>query len=127
MFDNSTYHPPGRLFEDLNNETPETLTYFVERVILKNKRLNLDHFNLICTNICHSFMSSVRPRSFESKLQLGLVVFFHRRFRSKRLILYKYFHLLVFASYNDTVVYEAAAVFHRPPYVLPPESGTLIQ
>ena len=24
-------------------------------------------------------------------------------------------------------MYEAAAVFHRPPHVLPPESGTLIQ
>ena len=86
VFDNSNYPPPGRMFEDLNNEIPESLTYFTERVILKNKRTNLDHLKLICTNICHSIMSAVRPRSFKSKLQLGLAVFFHRRFGSKSLI-----------------------------------------
>ncbi|CAH0556725.1 unnamed protein product [Brassicogethes aeneus] len=126
VFDNSNYPPPGRMFEDLNNEIPESLTYFVERVILKNKRSNLDHLKLKCTNICHSIMTAVRPRSFKSKLQLGLAVFFHRRFGSKRLIqIFSSFGLC--ASYNDTIMYEAAAVFHRPPHVLPPETGTLIQ
>ncbi|GBP81140.1 hypothetical protein EVAR_88238_1 [Eumeta japonica] len=127
VFDNSNYPPPSRMFEDLNNEIPESLTYLVERVILKNKRSNLDHLKLIiCTNICHCIMTAVRPRSFKSKLQLGLAVFFHRRFGSKRLIqIFSAFGLC--ASYNDTIMYEAAAVFHRPPHVLPPESGTLIQ
>jgi hypothetical protein len=31
------------------------------------------------------------------------------------------------ASYHDTVMYEAAAVFHRPPHVLPPETCTFVQ
>lgn len=114
------------MFEDLNNEIPESLTYFTERVILKNKRSNLDHLKLVCTNICHSIMTAVRPRSFKSKLKLGLAVFFHRRFGSKRLIqIFSSFGLC--ASYNDTIMYEAAAVFHRLPHVLPPERGTLIQ
>lgn len=126
VFDNSNYPPPGRMFEDLNNEIPESLTYFVERVILKNKRSSLDHLKLVCTNICHSLMTAVRPRSFKSKLQLGLAVFFHRKFGSKRLIqIFSSFGLC--ASYNETIMYEAAAVFHRPPHVLSPESGTLIQ
>lgn len=71
-------------------------------------------------------MVAVWPRSFKSKLQLGLSVFFHRRFGSKRLIqIFSSFGLC--ASYNDTIMYEATAVFHRPPHVLRPESGTLIQ
>lgn len=31
------------------------------------------------------------------------------------------------ASYNNTILYEAAAVFHRPPHILPPETGTFVQ
>lgn len=126
VFDNSYYPPPGRMFEDLNNDIPQSLTFFLEQMILKNKRSNFDHLKLVCTNICHSIMTAIRPRSFKSKLQLGLSVFFHRRFGSKRLIqILSSFGLC--ASYNDTLMYESAAVFHPLPHVLPPESGTLIQ
>lgn len=48
---------------------------FLKPVILKNILSNLDHLKLICTNISHSIMTVVRPRSFKSKLQLGLSVF----------------------------------------------------
>lgn len=75
-FDNTDYPPPGRMFEDLNSVVPESLTHFLELVIEKNKRSNIDHFKLICRNISHSIMTAVRPRSFKSKLQLGLSVFF---------------------------------------------------
>ena len=71
-------------------------------------------------------MSVVRPRSFKSKLQLGLSVFFHRRFGSKLLIqIFSSFGLC--ASYNDTLMYEAAAVLYHPPFILPPQTGTFIQ
>lgn len=71
-------------------------------------------------------MAAVRPRSFISRLQLGLSVFFHRRFGSKRLIqLFSSFGLC--ASYNDTMMYESAAVFNREPHILSPESGTFVQ
>lgn len=33
VFDNSNYPPPGSMFEDLNNDIPESLTYFMERMI----------------------------------------------------------------------------------------------
>ena len=67
VFDNSNYPPPSHMFEDLNNEIPESLTFLMERVILKNKPSNLDHLKLICTNICICIMTAVRPRSFKSK------------------------------------------------------------
>jgi len=36
--------------------------------------------------ISHAIMSAVRPRSFVSPLQLGLSVYLHRQFGSKRLL-----------------------------------------
>lgn len=125
-FDNSDYPSPNRMFEDIYSVIPESLTYFLEKLILKNKRFKLEHFKLVCTNISHIIMTAIRPRSFKSKLQLGLSIFFHRRFGSKRLI--EIFSSLgLCASYTDTMLYEAAAVFHKPPHILPPETGTCIQ
>ncbi|CAG4987924.1 unnamed protein product [Colias eurytheme] len=34
VFDNTMYPPPGRMFEDINNDIPESLSYFLEQVIL---------------------------------------------------------------------------------------------
>lgn len=71
-------------------------------------------------------MAAIRPRSFISGLQLGLSVFFHRRFGSKRLIqIFSSFGLC--ATYNVTIMYEAAAVFKRQPHILPPENGAFVQ
>lgn len=76
VFDNSEYPPPGRMFEDVNSEIPESLTYFLEQVILKYKRFNLEHLKLVCTNIIHSIMTAIRPRSFKSKLQYWVSQYF---------------------------------------------------
>jgi len=114
------------MFENINREIPESLTYFLEFLILKNKRHKLENLKLICTTISHCIMAAIRPRSFISSLQLGLSVFFHRRFGSKRLIqIFSSFGLC--ASYSNTMMYEAAAVFHSQPHILPPESGTFVQ
>lgn len=90
--------PPGRMFERYSR----IIIFFLEQIILKNKRHHLDHLKLVCTNISHSIMTAVRPRSFKSKLQLGLSVFFHRRFGSKRLIqIFSSFGLCAF--YSETM------------------------
>lgn len=92
--DTKNYAPPSQMFENINREIPESLTYFLELLILKNKRHKLENLKLICTTISHCIMAAIRPRSFISSLQLGLSVFFHRRFGSKRLI--QIFRLLVY-------------------------------
>jgi len=58
------------MFEDLNSHIPKSLTYFLERIILKNKLCNLEHLKLVFTNISHSIMTAVRPRSIKFKLHL---------------------------------------------------------
>ena len=68
----------------------------------------------------------MRPRSFSSQLLIGLSVFLHCRYGSKRLIdVLANFGFS--ASYKETVLYEVSTVYHSPPSILPPESGTLIQ
>ena len=47
VFDNTNYPPPGRMFEDLNNDIPQSLTHLVEQIILRNKRSNVDHLKLL--------------------------------------------------------------------------------
>lgn len=76
VIDNDNYPPPSQMFENINSDIPEALTYFLEQVILKNRRFKVDHLKLICTTISHCIMTAVRPRSFKSRLQLGLSVFF---------------------------------------------------
>jgi len=71
-------------------------------------------------------MAAVRPKLFISRLQIGLSVFLYRKFGSKR-ILDILSSLDISASYNDTVMYEVAAVYHPQPYILPPETGTFLQ
>ena len=57
VFDNTHYPSPGRMLENLNNDIPQSLTHLVEQIILRNKRSNVDHLKLVCTNICHSIMA----------------------------------------------------------------------
>jgi hypothetical protein len=58
VFDNTMYPPPSRMFENINTDILDSLSYFLEQVILKNKRHNLEHLNLVCTNISHIIMGA---------------------------------------------------------------------
>jgi len=110
MCDTKNYPPPSQMFENINREIPESLTYFLELLILKNKRHKLENLKLICTTIGHCIMAAIRPRSFISSLRLGLSVFFHRRFGSKRLIqIFSSFGLC--ASYSNTIKIRSCSSF----------------
>lgn len=71
-------------------------------------------------------MAAVRPRSFSSQLLVGLSVFLHRRYGSKRLL-----HILstsAFAvTYQEVLLYEVATVYQPQPDILSPESSVIIQ
>lgn len=48
------------MFENINREIPESsLTYFLELLILKNKRHKLENLKLICTTIGHCIREDV--------------------------------------------------------------------
>lgn len=37
VFDNTMYPPPGRMFDNINNDIPESLSFFLEEAILKKR------------------------------------------------------------------------------------------
>lgn len=76
--------------------------------------------------LCHVIMSALRPRAFVSNLQLGLSVYLHRQFGSQRLI-----DILsclgLCATYKETSLYKASALFHPQPRIFSPDEGCFIQ
>lgn len=71
-------------------------------------------------------MKCTRPRSFLSSVLLGLSIFFHRRFGSKCIL--DILSSLGFSnSYNDALLYEAAAISHPQSNILSPGSGSFVQ
>lgn len=82
------------MFENINSEIPESLTYFLELLILKNKHHKLENLKLICTTISHCIMNAICPKSFVLNLQLVLLIFFIDDLVQN--VLYRFFHLLVY-------------------------------
>jgi len=74
------------LFNDLDENIPETLIFFVEKLLLKNNKENLESKKRVYKTICHMIMYALRLRSFRSPLQLGLAVYCHRQYASQRLV-----------------------------------------
>lgn len=120
------YPPSTSLFDDLNKSIPDSLMFFVEELLLKNKKGKSEPLKRICTTVCHIIMAALRPRSFRSPLQLGLTVYFHRQYASQRLV-----DILscmgICASYKEALLYEASSLFHPQPAISPPEEGCFVQ
>ncbi|CAH2086035.1 unnamed protein product [Euphydryas editha] len=126
VVETKTYPPPNKMLDCINEEIPKTLSHFLEEMILKNRKGQVDHLKTKCTSISHAIMASIRERSFSSQLLLGLSVFLHRRYGSKKLL--DVLSSLGFAaSYSNTIQYEVSSVYHPQPRILPSESGALVQ
>lgn len=66
------YPPPNKMFDDVNTDIPESLSFFIDERILKNKKGKKEKLKPKCTAISHTIMAAVRPRSFTSPLLVGL-------------------------------------------------------
>lgn len=80
-----SYPPPNEMFSNVTDVIPEILQLMIDEIILKNKKGKKNNLKLKCSTVNHAIMSAVRPRSFSSQLLIGLSVFLHRRYGSKRL------------------------------------------
>lgn len=84
------------------------LTYLLSRL---TKPVKGRACNQKVLSVAHSIISSVRPRSFVSAVQVGIGVFFHRRFRSRHLI--NLLHSLgCSVSYSEICKYEASVTIN---------------
>lgn len=121
-----SYPPVNQMFDNINENIPYSLLLFLKQIILKNKKSDIKSWETKCTAISHAIMKCTRPRSFFSRLLLGLSVFFHRRFGSKRIS--DILSSLGFSNtYHEAMLYEAAIVKHPQPNILLPETGAFIQ
>lgn len=114
----------NEMFNNLDNDVPHSLQWFLEQVILKNRKGKLKLFKLKCTSISHAIVAAAKPRTFMFRLQLGLSTFLHR-FGSRR-ILDVLSSIDVVTSYSDTAKYEISIVYHSQPFILPPETGSFV-
>jgi hypothetical protein len=120
------YTPSTCLFDNLNEYIPESIIFFVDELILKNKKGKIEPLRKKSTTLCHVIMTALRPRAFASNLQLGLSVYLHRQFGSQKLIdILSYLGLA--ATYKETSLYEASALFHPQPRISSPDEGCFIQ
>lgn len=71
-------------------------------------------------------MSSIRECSFSSKLLLGLSIFMHRKYGSKG-ILDILSSLGFYASYTETVNYEAAIACNPQPHISSSDTEIFVQ
>ncbi|KAL4105063.1 hypothetical protein QTP88_020338 [Uroleucon formosanum] len=126
LINTDTYPPVNQMFDNINKNIPQSLLFFLKQIIIKNKKGNINELENKCTALSHAIMKCTRPRSFLSRLLLGISVFLHRRYGSKRLL--DMLSNLGFSNtYKEVLLYESAVVNHPQPKILSPAAGAFIQ
>ncbi|XP_052758830.1 uncharacterized protein LOC128202453 [Galleria mellonella] len=109
--DVNQYSPSDKILINVNESIPPQLLRFLEHIIYKDKHHNEQNFNWYSkkiTSIAHAIMSSARPKSFISPLQLATGATLYRKFGSKKMIELCY-NLGFSCSYAEVQLYEISA------------------
>ena len=115
VYDNDTYPNSYGFLNDVEELIPESLKYFLENLILKNKKCkNIDGLKKKCSTIAHSIIASIKPRTFNSPILLAVGSFIFKKIGSKTLI-----NLLsqigICSSYHDVKVLETSLIMVQNP------------
>ncbi|KAL4112100.1 hypothetical protein QTP88_015948 [Uroleucon formosanum] len=109
LINTDTYPPVNQMFDNINKNIPQSLLFFLKQIIIRNKKGNINELENKCTALSHAIMKCTRPRSFLSRLLLGISVFLHRRYGSKCLL--DMLSNLGFSNtYKEVLLYESAVV-----------------
>lgn len=105
------YPASDKVFDNIDQNIPPHLLRFSHNIIYKDKKQN-DSNNILYSrkivSIAHAIMSSARPKSFISPLQLAVGSTFYRKFGSKNMV--EICHQLGFScSYSEVKLYEICA------------------
>src|ERR1700761_8816122 len=74
VYETDEYPAPDGFLNDVNSFISKTLKCLVNTIVLKNKRGDLEKWEIKSTAICHAIISAARLKSFLSPLQIGLAV-----------------------------------------------------
>lgn len=110
----------------MNQNIPDILLRFFNGIILFNKKGDLTPYERKITAIAHSIMSTARPQSFLSPLQLAVAVTLHRKYGSRRAV--DICNKLGFCSlYNEAQLYEVSVMENLINNPIKLEEGTFKQ
>ena len=82
VYDSCNYPSPEGLFNDVENNVPDSLHVLLHELLEKGGKVYIDNKHRVCTAIAHSVLQAVRPRTFVSPILLGVAVYVHRKFGS---------------------------------------------
>lgn len=117
VYDSCNYPSPEGLFNDVENNIPDSLHVLLHEIIEKGGKGDTDNKHRVCSAIAHSVLQAVRPRTFVSPILLGVAVYVHRKFGSKLLV--HILHKLGFSTgYNEAQLFEASCMKTTPPTIL---------
>lgn len=120
LYETKQYPPSDNFFGSADSDIPETLSLFLQGVILKHKKGNTNKWRTKCTSLAHCLVAAARPRSFLSPVQIAVAAYIYKKFGSRRLI--ETLESLGFcASYAEATTFEISAIM-RPPLVIDPNS-----
>ncbi len=108
VYDCSTYPTYEEISKGGENQIGEMLTHLLSGLM---KPVKGSPCSKKVLSVAHSIISSVRPRSFVSAVQLGIGVFLHRRFRSRHLINLLH-NLGCSVSYSEISKYETSVTIN---------------
>ncbi|KAJ8678150.1 hypothetical protein QAD02_013937 [Eretmocerus hayati] len=119
-YDVESYPPPNQFLADVVQNIPRNLNYFLTNLLDgKKKRKKLDYCNKPentirkQNSIVHSLISTIRPRSFSSTLQLAIGIYVYRKTGS-RLIIDLLSKFGACSTYYSIQLYQASVVMNPP-------------
>lgn len=111
VYERNEYPPPDRFLEEIEAVIPETLSFFLETLIVHRKKK--DNWKTKCTAIAHSVISILRPRSFLSSVQVGLGAFIYKKTGSRKVL--EVLNSMGFCcTYKESVRFEISSAMQVP-------------
>ncbi|XP_044591181.1 uncharacterized protein LOC123269507 [Cotesia glomerata] len=124
-YDTDSYRASGDFLNSIVEDIPNLLNYFLSDLLL-NKKKDSDSSDFVKRdNIAHAIISSIRPKSFNSHLQLAIGTYIHKKSGS-RLIIDLLSKLGVCASYYNIQLFEASTMMDPPKMVIDDVFGQYI-
>ncbi|CAG5075386.1 Protein of unknown function [Cotesia congregata] len=124
-YDTYSYRASADFLNSVVEDIPNLLNYFLSDLLLHKKKDSDSSDFVKRDNIAHAIISSIRPKSFNSHLQLAIVTYIHKKSGS-RLIIDLLSKLGVCASYYNIQLFEASTMMDPPKMVIDDVFGQYI-
>ncbi|KAJ8668754.1 hypothetical protein QAD02_000013 [Eretmocerus hayati] len=118
-YDTASYPPPNYFMSYVTSEIPESVKNFLGKLMAsgsgKRKKNLMEEKDRLrkCNTVAHTIITTLRPKTFISKLHLSTATYIYRKTGSK-LIITALSNLGVSATYYSLQLYEASLIMDPP-------------